>query len=43
MTPRPDVETAKQEFTSLIKTAAALRPDLKEALAEVLQTKLPQN
>tara|TARA_R110002111_G_scaffold262872_1_gene342293 strand:- start:8568 stop:8768 length:201 start_codon:yes stop_codon:yes gene_type:complete len=43
MTPRPEVETAKLEFTSLIKKAAALRPDLKEALAEVHQGKLPQN
>ncbi|MFH1301297.1 MAG: hypothetical protein ABIK07_09560 [Planctomycetota bacterium] len=43
MTPRPEVETAKLEFTSLIKKAAALRPDLKEALSEAHQNQFRQD
>ncbi|WP_339730988.1 hypothetical protein [uncultured Gimesia sp.] len=37
MTPRPEVESAKQELTNLIKKAAVLRPDLNEALLEAHQ------
>lgn len=43
MTPRPEVELAKQEFASLVKKAAAIRPDLEAALAKVHQAKFPQN
>lgn len=43
MTTRPEVELAKQEFASLVKKAATIRPDLKEALAEVGQAKFPQD
>jgi|GEM_PF-3373968 len=43
MTPRPEVELAQQEFTNLVKQAAAIRPDLDEALAEVQKGKLPQD
>ena len=43
MTPRPKVESAKQEFTSLLKTAVALRPDLNEALLKAHQSKQQQN
>ncbi|QDT40062.1 hypothetical protein Pan241w_01150 [Gimesia alba] len=43
MTPRPKVEAAKQEFTSLVKKAATIRPDLNEALMKAHQAKQQQN
>lgn len=43
ITPRPEVEAAKQEFMSLVKKAVTLRPDLNEALAEVYKSQLRQN